>query len=116
LKLLKDVNHPWCSHILDTGQYLGSLGAGGAKPEDPRTHDVYKSIEKTAPLAVFVRAKLYWMRTSKEEWLDYDPLFKILGGGKYRGFVCLVYEGWSDMDAMQAVPAGVKFLRSYLGS
>src|SRR5207237_1571571 len=59
LKLLKDVDHPWCSHILDTGQYLGSLGAGGAQPDDPRTFDVYKSIEKTAPRAVFVRAKLY---------------------------------------------------------
>src|SRR5262249_12611713 len=59
LKLLKDVNHPWCKHILDTGQYLGSLGASGAKPEDPGKYDVYKSIAQTAPQAVFVRAKLY---------------------------------------------------------
>ena len=51
LKLLKDVDHPWCSHILDTGQYLGSRGASGATDEDPRKYDVYKSIEATAPLA-----------------------------------------------------------------
>ncbi len=114
LKLLKDVGHPWCKHILDTGQYLGSLGASGAKPEDPRKYDVYKSITQTAPQAVFVRAKLYRMKTGKEEWLDYDRIFKILNGIKYNGFVCLVYEGWSDMDAMHAVPEGVKFLRSYL--
>src|SRR5438552_13576808 len=33
LRLLEEVNHPWCKHILDTGQDLGSLGASGAKPE-----------------------------------------------------------------------------------
>jgi sugar phosphate isomerase/epimerase len=114
VRLLKDVDHPWCSHILDTGQYLGSLGAGGAEPEDPKKHDVYKSIEKTAPLAVFVRAKLYRLGTGKEEWLDYDRIFKVLRGVKYKGFVCLVYEGWKDMDSMHAVPKGVKFLRGYL--
>jgi sugar phosphate isomerase/epimerase len=114
LGLLKDVNHPWCKHILDTGQYLGSLGASGAKPEDPGKYDVYKSIAQTAPQAVFVRAKLYRIKTGKEEWLDYDRIFKTLGGVKYNGFVCLVYEGWSDMDAMHAVPQGVKFLRSFL--
>lgn len=116
LRLLREVDHPWCSHILDTGQYLGSLGASGARPEDPRTHDVYQSIEKTAPLAMFVRAKLYRMRSGKEEWLDYERIFKMLRGVKFKGFVCLVYEGWSDMDAMHAVPRGVKFLRSFLTS
>jgi sugar phosphate isomerase/epimerase len=116
VRLLKEVDHPWCSHILDTGQYLGSQGAGGAVPEDAKKHDVYKSIEKTAPLAVFVRAKLYRLRTGKEEWLDYERIFKILDGVKYRGFVCLVYEGWKDMDAMHAVPAGVKFLRAFLNA
>ncbi len=113
-RLLKEVDHPWCAHILDTGQYLGSLGAGGARPEDPRQHDVYKSIERTASLAVLVRAKLYRLRDGKEEWLDYERIFKILRRVKYRGFVCLVYEGWKEMDAMHAVPVGVKFLRGYL--
>ena len=108
------MNHPWCRHVLDTGQYLGSLGASGAKAEDPSKYDVYKSIAQTAPQAVFVRAKLYRIKTGKEEWLDYDRIFKTLAGVKYNGFVSLVYEGWKDMDAMHAVPMGVKFLRSYL--
>jgi sugar phosphate isomerase/epimerase len=114
LRLLQEVNHPWCKHILDTGQYLGSLGASGAKPEDVKQHDVYKSITQTAPQAVFVRAKLYRMKSGKEEWLDYERIFKILGDVKYNGFVCLVYEGWTDMDALHAVPLGVKFLRGFL--
>jgi hypothetical protein len=52
-------------HILDTEQYLGSLGASGAQPEDSRKYDVYKSIARTAPLAVLVRAKLYRLKDGK---------------------------------------------------
>jgi sugar phosphate isomerase/epimerase len=117
VRLLKEVNHPWCSHILDTGQYLGSRGASGAAAAtDVAKHDVYQSIERTAPLAVFVRAKLYRIRNGKEEWLDYDRIFPILRKAKFNGFVCLVYEGWDDLDAPHAVPLGVKFLRGYLSA
>jgi sugar phosphate isomerase/epimerase len=114
VRLLDDVNHPWCKHILDTGQYLGSPGASGAQPEDARRYDVYKSIARTAPLAVYVRAKLYRLKDGKEEWLDYERIFKILGDAKYNGFVSLVYEGWQDRDATHAVPLGVKFLRGFV--
>jgi sugar phosphate isomerase/epimerase len=113
-KLLKDVDHPWCKHVLDTGQYLGSLGASGAKAEDPDKYDLYKSIAQTAPLAVLARAKLYKLKDGKEEWLDYDRIFKTLKRVKYNGFVSLVYEGWKDADALHAVPEGVKFLRGFL--
>jgi hypothetical protein len=114
VRLLEDVNHPWCQHILDTGQYLGSPGASGARPEDARRYDVYQSIARTAPLAVFVRAKLYRLKDGKEEWLDYERIFKILGDRKFNGFVSLVYEGWPHMDAMHAVPLGVTFLRGHV--
>jgi len=115
VKLLNDVDHPWCSHILDTGQYLGSRGASGFKEDDLDKHDVYKSIERTAPLAVLVRAKLYRLRDGKESWLNYERIFKVLHKAKFNGFVSLVYEGWSDQDAPHAVPAGVSFLRGFLG-
>ena len=114
VRLLDDVNHPWCKHVLDTGQYLGSPGASGARPEDARRHDVYKSIARTAPLAVYVRAKLYRLKDGKEQWLDYERVFKVLSQVKYNGFVSLVYEGWQDQDAMHAVPLGVKFLRGFV--
>jgi L-ribulose-5-phosphate 3-epimerase UlaE len=112
IRLLKDVNHPWCKHILDTGQFLGSPGASGAQQGDSRRYDVYRSITQAVPLAVFVRAKLYRLKDGKEEWLDYERISKILGDAKYNGFVSLVYEGWQHMDAMHAVPIGVKFLRA----
>jgi hypothetical protein len=114
-RLLREVGHPWCKHILDTGQYLGSPGASGATPDDPVRYDAYRSIARTAPLAVLVRAKLYWRRSGKETWLDYDRIFKVLRDARYNGFVSLVYEGWQDRDAPHAVPDGVKLLRGYLG-
>ena len=113
-RLLREVDHPWCKHVLDTGQYLGSPGASGATPEDAGRYDVYASIARTAPLAVLVRAKLYRVKSGKE-WLDYDRIFKTLRDVRFNGFVSLVYEGWPDMDALHAVPIGVKFLRGYLG-
>ena len=114
IRLLKDVGHPWCMHILDTGQYLGSPGAGGAQPGDARRHDVYQSIKRTAARAVLVRAKLYRLTKGKEAWLDYERIFKILRAAKFKGFVSLVYEGWKHLDAMHGVPAGVKLLRGHL--
>jgi sugar phosphate isomerase/epimerase len=114
-RLLRAVGHTWCRHVLDTGQYLGSPGASGTRPEDPGRYDVYRSIARTAPLAVLVRAKLYRLRSGKEEWLDYGRIFKALREARYNGFVSLVYEGWQDRDAPHAVPDGVKFLRGYLG-
>ena len=83
-------------------------------PEDSRLYDLYKSIALTAPFAVLVRAKLYRLKDGKEEWLDYERIFKILRDVKYNGFVSLVYEGWPNMDAMHAVPLGVRFLRGLM--
>ena len=86
----------------------------GAAPEDSTKYDVYQSIEKTAALAVFVRAKLYRLRSGKEEWLDVSAHLQNPRHVKYNGFVSLVYEGWQDMDAMHAVPIGAKLLRDCL--
>jgi hypothetical protein len=97
-----------------TGQYLGSPGAGGARPDDAGRYDAYRSIARTAPPAVLVRAKLYRIKTGKEEWLAYGRIFKVLREARYNGFVSLVYERWRDLDAPHAVPSGVKFLRGYL--
>jgi sugar phosphate isomerase/epimerase len=111
VRLLKEVNHSWCAHVLDTGQYLGSRGAGGAKADDAQRFDLYQSIARTAALAVLVRAKLYRLRDGKEEWLDYERIFQNLRRVKYNGFISLVYEGWENLDAPHAVPMGVKLLR-----
>jgi hypothetical protein len=88
--------------------------ADHSRPFGPPFYDAYRSIARTAPPAVLVRAKLYRLKTGKEEWLDYGRIFKILGEARYNGFVSLVYEGWQDRDAPHAVPSGENFLRGFL--
>jgi hypothetical protein len=98
-----------------TWRRCGLASTTAARPEDPGRYDVYGSIARTAPQAVLVRAKLFRVKSGKEEWLDYDRIFRILRDVRYNGFVSVVYEGWRDMDAPHAVPNGVKFLRGSLG-
>ena len=105
VRLLKEVDHPWCSHMLDTGQYLGSLGAGGAQSNDARTYDVYRSIERSAR----------WLSTCGPNSIDCGAgkrsgsitahISRISAPPKYNGFISLVYEGWSDTDAVHAIAA-----------
>jgi hypothetical protein len=53
-----------------------------------------------------VRAKLYWLQTGKEAWLDYDRIFKLLRRAGRNGFVSLAYEGWQDRDAPSRTQRG----------
>lgn len=111
VRILQEVDHPYFSHILDTGQYVGSPGASGARGrEDPSLH-FYGSIERTAPYAVHVRAKIYRISTGEEAWLDYPRIFEILTRAKYNGWVSIVYEGQDVEPEETAVPKAVAYLR-----
>ncbi|MBI4532011.1 MAG: sugar phosphate isomerase/epimerase, partial [Candidatus Latescibacteria bacterium] len=52
LRILREVDDPYFSHILDTGQYVGSPGSSGAEGRLDPTYDFYGSIEQTAPYAI----------------------------------------------------------------
>ena len=116
VRIIKEVDNPYFSHILDTGQYVGSPGASGSGGEEDPSLDLYGSIETSAPYAVHVRAKIYRIQTGEEEWLDYPRIFSILREVKYNGFVSVVYEGWQVEDAETAVPKAVKYLRKCIAS
>ena len=111
VRILNEVDNPYFSHILDTGQYVGSPGASGAQGKEDPSLNFYGSIEKSAPYAVYVRAKIYRIQTGEEAWLDYPRIFPILRKVGYNGFVSIVYEGWEVEDAETAVPKAVKYLR-----
>lgn len=115
LRLLDEVNDPYCSHILDTGQYRGSPGASAGErgKEDP-AHDLYGSIEASAPRAVHVRAKFYRVASGKEVWLDYDRIMPILKEAGFNGWMSVVYEGQDELEEREAVPKAAKYLRSLL--
>ncbi|MBT5875854.1 MAG: sugar phosphate isomerase/epimerase [Candidatus Latescibacteria bacterium] len=114
LRILSEVDHPYFSHILDTGQYVGSPGASGANGVEDPTHDFYGSIGKSAPHAVHVRAKIYRIQSGEEAWLDYPRIIKILRDVEYNGWMSIVYEGQAVEAEEEAVPKAVRYLRGLL--
>ena len=113
-RIIEGVDNPYFSHILDTGQYVGSPGASGARGIEDPALNFYGSIEETAPLAVHVRCKIYRIESGVEEWLDYPRIFKILDGVDFNGWCSIVYEGQDVEAEATAVPKAVKYLRSLM--
>ena len=115
LRFKREVNHPNFTLLLDTGHFTGRTGPNGPKREGDGYEQYYHSIEQVAPLAQFVRAKLYELdQQGREKHMDYNRIFNILRGVHYNGFVSLVYEGGED--EMAAVPRGARFLRSFVSA
>ena len=115
IRLLDEVDHPYYSHILDTGQYRGSPGASlGERGLEDKAHNFYGSIETSAPRAVHVRAKMYRISSGAEAWLDYDRIMKIIKSVGFNGWMSVVFEGQDDLDEVSAVPIGTAFLRRKL--
>ena len=113
-RILDEVDNPYLSHILDTGQYVGSPGASGADGKEDPSLNFYGSIEETAPLAVHVRAKVYRIQTGEEAWLNYPRIFEILKKVDYNGWVSIVYEGQKAEAEETAVPKAVNYLRRFV--
>ena len=113
-RIIDGVNNPYFSHILDTGQYVGSPGASGQRGHEDPALNFYGSIEETAPLAVHVRCKIYRIQSGVEEWLNYPRIFEILRGVNYNGWLSVVYEGQDAEAEATAVPKAVRYLRGLM--
>ena len=113
-RIIEGVNNPYFSHILDTGQYVGSPGASGQRGHEDPALNFYGSIEETAPLAVHVRCKIYRIQSGVEEWLNYPRIFEILRGVNYNGWLSVVYEGQDVEAEVTAVPKAVRYLRGLM--
>lgn len=110
LQFHQRVDHPNFRLVMDTGHFAGRQGPNGPFIKGLTYDDYYRSLEQVAPLAPFVRVKLYELDADgRERWIDYERVFNILHGVHYNGFVSIVYEG--QEDPTQAVPRGVKYLR-----
>ena len=116
LRFVKEVDHPNLTVVLDCGQFLGSLGASGATPENTHANDLYESIRLVAPLARHVRVKFYRPRPDgSEPFIDYDRVLDILRSVHYPGFLDIVYEPGPGGEPIQsAMPRIVAFLRARL--
>ena len=113
-RIIDEVDNPYFSHILDTGQYVGSPGASGANGVEDPALDFYGSIAENAPLAVHVRCKIYRIQTGEEAWLDYPRIFKILKDVDYNGWLSIVYEGQQVEEEATAVPKAINYLRGLM--
>ena len=110
LRFHKAVNHPNFALVLDTGHFTGRDGPRGPKQAGHTYENYYHSLEQVAPLAPFVRVKLYQVdEEGREKFIDYKRVFNILSGVHYNGFCSLVYEGTED--EMAAIPRGARHLR-----
>ncbi len=114
VRILNQVDHPSFTHILDTGQYAGSPGASGAKGKPDPAYDFYGSMEKSAPYAVHVRAKIYRIQSGEEAWLDYPRILGILKKVGFNGWMSVVFEGQAVEAEETAVPKAVSYLRGLL--
>ncbi len=115
IRILDEVNNPYYTHILDTGQYRGSPGASlGERGVEDKQHNFYGSIETSAPRAVHVRAKIYRIASGSEAWLDYDRIMKIIKSVGFNGWMSVVFEGQDELDEPTAVPLAAAFLRRKL--
>ncbi|MFN0105372.1 MAG: sugar phosphate isomerase/epimerase family protein [Bryobacteraceae bacterium] len=110
LRFHKAVDHPNFALVLDTGHFTGRGGPRGPKIEGHTYDNYYRSLEQVAPLAPFVRVKLYEVNEQGvEKFIDYKRVFDILRGVHYNGFCSMVYEGTED--ELTAIPRGTRFLR-----
>ena len=115
IRLLDEVDNPYYSHILDTGQYLGSPGVSlGERGKEDAKWNFYGSIETSAPRAVHVRAKIYRIASGEEVWLDYDRIMPILKKVGFNGWMSIVFEGQDELDEPSAVPLANRYMRSLL--
>ena len=114
LRILDEIDNPFFTHILDTGQYIGSPGASGGDRSAPAAERLYQSLAESAPRAVHVRAKFYRVSTGEEQWLDYPRILEILRGVGYNGWISAVYEGFDAEPSDAAVPKAVRYLRKLL--
>ncbi|RMF83270.1 MAG: sugar phosphate isomerase/epimerase [Nitrospinota bacterium] len=98
-RLFDAIRSPWLRLNLDTGNYLDGL----------------PSIERTAPLALHVHAKLLHLdEEGREVHIDHARVIEILRRINYRGFVSVEYEGEEEEET--AVPRGIRYLRGLLAS
>ena len=112
IQILDAVDHPNLSHIMDTGQWKGSIGAATRGEFDP-TVDIYQQMEKTIRRAIYVRTKFYRIENGREEWLDYPRIVNILHKANFNGNLSIVYEG-DEEDRIGAVRKAAAHLRPLL--
>ena len=118
LRILREVDKPNFTYIMDTGQWQGAVGGSPRGWRDLNV-DIYRDyMERVAPLTTLVRAKIYKIDNGWEEWLDYPRIFKILRQNDFNGTVSIVLEGGQPprnrVDAQECIKLAADHLRDVM--
>ncbi len=111
ISMMSDVDRPNFTYIMDCGQWMGSPGGNPIGEIDPDV-DIYAYMEKVAPYASCVRAKIYRIDNGYEEWIDYDRIVRILKDVGYNGAISMVFELRPDTKA--STPDAVRMATNHL--
>ena len=118
LRILREVDKPNFTYIMDTGQWQGAVGGSPRGWRDLNV-DIYRNyMERVAPHTTLVRAKIYKIDNGWEEWLDYPRIFKILRQNDFNGTVSIVLEGGQPprnrVDAQECIKLAADHLRDVM--
>ena len=116
LRILRDTDRTNFTFIMDTGQWLGSIGSPPRGKFDPNI-DIYKDyLERTVPHTELVRAKIYKIDSGREEFLDYERILEILQKKNFNGIISLVFElgEFNNLDQEECIRLGVAHLRALI--
>lgn len=103
LSLHRDVGSEFFKFTMDTGNFPPTSKVGP---------DTYTSIERCAPLAAIVHAKLFNIREDGSDAdFDWIRIHAILAKAGYRGFLSVEYEG-EDNDEIACMKRIAKFLNT----
>ena len=116
LRILNDVDRENFTFILDTGRWRGAPGTAASDTVDS-SENIYKYMERTAPYASYVRAKIYKIDSGKEELLDYRRIIAILKKVNFNGNMSIVFEDRGNQCSYaEAIGLAVKHLRGLLAA
>jgi sugar phosphate isomerase/epimerase len=118
LRILRETDRDNLTFLMDTGQWLGSIGSHPRGEFDPDV-DIYKDyLERTAPHAELVRAKIYKIDSGREEFLDYERILGILQKEDFNGIISLVFElgEFNKLDQEECIRLGVAHLRQVINA
>ena len=118
LRILRETDRPNFSFLMDTGQWLGSIGSHPRGEFDPDV-DLYADyLEPTAPHTTYVRAKIYKIDSGTEEFLDYPRILQILRAVDFNGTIGLVFElgEFNQCSYDECVRLAVEHLRQVIAA
>ena len=115
LRILRETNRDNFTFIMDTGQWLGSIGSHPRGEYDPNI-DIYTDyISPTAPYTTCIRAKIYKVDTGREEFLDYNRILEIFKKVGFNGHISIVLENQvKQYDDFESIRRTTSYLRGLL--